>query len=191
MSRIGRGDQQAFAVLVKRYIDALYNYAFRLSGKAALADDLVQETWLAAWQHAMGFNPRKAKLTTWLHRILHNKFIDAARKNRLHLDESAVAAAVGDYNAEYIATQNQQSVLLDELINELPEREKAAIVLTYSQGFANRDVAQILGLSVRATESLLARAKQTLRTAYNHRTANTVVLRNVNGAETTSKIDYE
>jgi RNA polymerase sigma-70 factor (ECF subfamily) len=183
MMRIAANDQQAFAMLVRRHLDALYNYALRLTSRAAYAEDLVQETWLAAWQHAKGFNPRKAKVTTWLHRILHNKFIDTARKSRLQFDEATVTTAVDDYDAERTAAQNQQSALLDALITALPERQRAAIVLSYAQGFANRDVAQILGIGIRATESLLARAKQTLHASYNQNTNIAQDVHDVNGTK--------
>ena len=185
MPLIGRGDQQAFATLLSRHVDALYNYALRMTGSVANAEDLVQETWLAAWQHARGFNPRKAKVTTWLHRILRNKFIDATRKNRLQLDETAVATLVDDYNAERTAVQHQQTGLLDELIQELPERQRSALVLSYAQGFANRDVAKILGVGLRAAESLLARARQTLRDNFNLRSIDRAV--NGNAGNTISR----
>ena len=181
MSLIRGGDQQAFATLLSRHVDALYTYAFRLTGSAPNAEDLVQETWLAAWQHARGFNPRKAKVTTWLHRILRNKYIDAARKNRLQLDETAVATLVDDFNAERTAVQHQQTGLLDELIQELPERQRSALVLSYAQGFANRDVAKILGIGLRAAESLLARTRRSLQDSFNIRTIDRTVNGTVNG----------
>lgn len=166
MVSVGRGDQDAFAILVGRHVDSLYNYALRLGRVPALAEDLVQDAWLAAWQHAASFNPAKAKVTTWLHRILHNKFIDATRRQREHLSESAVAAAVVDSDTESAAANRQSTALLNELIEQLPQNQKAAIVLTHMQGFNNREVAQILGLGVRATESLLARARANLKSGY-------------------------
>jgi len=171
MQSVAQGDQAAFGVLLRRHVDALYTYANRLGQSPGLAEDLVQETWLAAWQHARRFNPRKAKLTTWLHRILHNKFIDFTRKSRVQYDDNAVATALDTFNADDTEQNRQSSALLEALIAQLPQDQKAAIVLTHVQGFGNRDVAQILGKGLRATESLLATARNNLKTAFNQQTS--------------------
>ena len=166
MARAKKGDREAFTLLVNRHIDRLYGYALSLTQAATTAEDLVQETWLAAWQRAASFNPRKASVGTWLHRILHNKFIDMARKPQLLRQEGAVAAIADAYDAEQNHAQMQQMAKLNSLIHNLPTNQKAAIVLTYTQGFSNREVAHILGLGLRAAESLLARARNTLKQGF-------------------------
>ena len=171
MISVAQGDQAAFGILVRRHVDALYTYANRLVRSASQAEDLVQEAWLAAWQHAHRFNPRKAKLTTWLHRILHNKFIDVIRKNQIIYDDDVVAAAASPYNADDVQENRQEIALLNELITQLPQDQKSAITLTHVQGFSNREVAQILSMKLRAAESLLARARRNLKTAYSQHTS--------------------
>ena len=167
MARAKKGDREAFTLLVNRHIDRLYGYAFEPDpsgnhGRRPCPGDMV-----SGMAHgAASFNPRKASVGTWLHRILHNKFIDMARKPQLLRQEGAVAAIADAYDAEQNHAQMQQMAKLNSLIHNLPTNQKAAIVLTYTQGFSNREVAHILGLGLRAAESLLARARNTLKQGF-------------------------
>jgi len=157
-----QGDKDAFTVLVHRHIDSLYGYAMRLTRSGSSADDLVQDTWLAAWRAMQGFNPNKATLSTWLHRILHNKYIDGMRKSKLTYDSDKLATLRDPYDAEQAQTNTEHHERLETLISKLPQNQKAAVALTYAQGFSNAEVAHILGLRLRAVESLLARARKSL-----------------------------
>ncbi len=164
MKAIQRGNREAFSLLVSRHLDALFGYAMRLSGERAAAEDLVQDTWLAVWQKARSYNARKARVSTWLHRILHNRHIDNVRRRvpeRLaDTDEADIAAlAATDDPVDEQAPSHEQ---LDKLIDTLPFEQKSALTLSYLQGFSNRDVGAIMGIGTRAVESLLARARKNL-----------------------------
>jgi RNA polymerase sigma-70 factor (ECF subfamily) len=166
MSAISSGDETAFRTLLMRHVDALYNYAYRLGHSPTLADDLVQETWLAVWTKASSFKPNKVRLTTWLHRILHNKFIDHARKYGRELSQATDQAAEEADPGPDLAAQlddRQSSQTLARLLMTLPENQRAALLLVHVQGFSNKEAAAIIGTSLRATESLLARARTSLK----------------------------
>lgn len=163
MAKVQQGDQAAFAQLVHRHVDTLYSYALRLSKASANAEDLVQESWLSAWSNASSFDPAKAKLTTWLHRILHNRFIDGVRKKAEVFDPEAIDAATAEGSLSESVVLEERLSALNKMINQLPAQQKAALVLRHFQGFGNDDISHIMGVSVRAVESLLARARRTLR----------------------------
>ena len=163
MAKVQQGDQAAFAQLVHRHVDALYSYALRLSKSPANAEDLVQESWLSAWTHAASFDPANAKLTTWLHRILHNRFIDGARKKTEVSDAEAIDAALASGSPGESIAREERLAALNQMINQLPSEQRAALALRHFQGFGNEDISHILGVSVRAVESLLARARRSLR----------------------------
>ena len=167
MLAIRNGDEGAFETLMGRHVDALYRYALRLSNSRALADDLTQETWLTVWEKTSSFKPRKAALKTWLFRILYNKFIDTIRKQKFESDEPPPEAHGEDLSSRAENQRNQE--LLFREIGALPEQQRAAILLAYAQGFGNKDIAHILGTSVSATESLLGRARRTLKDKYEER----------------------
>lgn len=188
MHAIRQGDADAFALLLGRHVDALFRYALRLCGSPDTAEDLVQETWLTVWTKAGSFKPRRARVTTWVHRILYHKFIDQHRKTHTQaynesdlqadssgLDVSPNAAklngALLDGTPLDAAAQEHAApdkAWLHRALMGLPEQQRAAIVLAHAQGFNNKDIAHILGASVRAVESLLARARRSLRREYNH-----------------------
>ena len=171
MLAIRNGDEDAFEVLMGRHVDALYRYALRLSNSPALADDLTQDTWLTVWEKTSSFKPKKASLKTWLFRVLHNKFIDVVRKNKVEDHDAAIETSLKAESEELVKlAENQQAQeALFRDISELPEQQRAAILLAHAQGFGNREVAQILGTTVRATESLLSRARRTLKNRFEER----------------------
>ncbi len=158
MREVQRGSRDAFGVLVARHVDALYAYALRLSQHPATAEDMVQETWLTLWQKARSYNPHKARVSTWLHRILHNRYIDGRRRER----PEAMTSLDEAYEPAAAATGADSLAQLNKLVDELPLNQKSALTLTYLQGFSNRETAEIMGMSVRAVESLLARARAAL-----------------------------
>ncbi len=153
----------AFETLLNRHVDALYSYALRLGHSTTLADDLVQETWLKLWEKAHTFKPGKVRTSTWLHRILHNKFIDKGRKHTELLNNEAALSvhATTTPQSEYSASSTVDE--LNRTLAKLPQNQRAALLLTHAQGFSNKEVATILGVGTRAVESLLARARLTLR----------------------------
>ncbi len=173
MAKVGRGDKDAFGILVHRHVDRLYRYALRLTATPANAEDLVQETWLAVWQNARRYRADKASLPTWIHRVLHNKFIDGRRKQQS--EQAALPSAQAPPDQTMTAAEQSKALggsteqdpqllsRLHRLISALPENQRAALALAHLQGFSNKEVAHILGVSVRAAESMLARARRTLR----------------------------
>ena len=172
MQAIGKGDHGAFATLVRRHIDALYNYAFRLSNSATTAEDLVQETWLTVWRKPKSYNAKRAKLNTWLFSILHNKFVDQVRRQKTQRlakdietshEQPHIQQLVDDTNPEQTVFDQQSLTNTRALIERLPIAQRAALTLNYAQGMGNKEIAQVMGQSVRAVESLLARARRTLR----------------------------
>ena len=166
MGSVSKGDKDAFGILVRRHVDSLYRYALRLTGSSDNAEDLVQETWLAVWQNANRYRPNKASLSTWMHRILHNKFIDGRRRRREEPSHTpADTADTQQHSPWQSATPNEPDLMprLNRLLSALPENQRAALTLAHIQGFSNKEIAHILGVSLRAAESILARARRTLR----------------------------
>lgn len=173
MAQIRVHDAAAFAELVHRHLDPLHRYLFRLTGSADDAEDLAQETFLRVWQRSASYRPGVVRLTTWLHRIAHNLAVDAARRRQPEPLEDGVDAdtALADDGADPArsAAGAELERHLDQAIAMLPPNQRAALLLCQVQGFANRDAAAIMGVSVRGLESLLARARRSLRLAMTER----------------------
>jgi RNA polymerase sigma-70 factor, ECF subfamily len=163
MTAMGSGDREAYAVLVRRHARALAVYAWRMLGNESEAQDIVQETFLRLWLQAQQWDSQKAALSTWLHRIAHNLCVDSLRKRRPGNDEEIAELADNSESAEQEVTREARQSQLHEALALLPERQRNALILVHFQGLSNKEAAEILTVSVDALESLLSRARRTLR----------------------------
>lgn len=130
------------------------------------AEEVLQETLMKAWREAARYDPDRARLSTWLHQIAHNLCIDILRRQRREqpLAENADTIIGSDKSPESLVQTQETQRQLTTAIGALSQRHRTALILTYYQTLPNRDVAQIMGISVRALESLLVRARRELKT---------------------------
>jgi RNA polymerase sigma-70 factor (ECF subfamily) len=162
--RAGAGDRAAASLLVERHTRMIYAACYRMLGSKAAAEDAAQETFLRLWRSASRWKPQGAKFETWLYRVAMNICIDDLRKRKREAPEDAAPE-----RADTAARQDQALFLrerrfaVDEALSRLPERQKLAITLCHYQELTNIEAAEIMGLSVDALESLLARGRRALR----------------------------
>jgi RNA polymerase sigma-70 factor (ECF subfamily) len=162
MVRVAKGDQGAFRLLARRHLPAMVGLARRILGNAAEAEDVAQEAMLRVWTHAPRWQPLAA-FKTWLTRVVVNLCLDRKRKTPL-LDLEAAGEVVDPTpGVGEQAESAERERMLAAAIQQLPDRQRSAIVLTYSEGLSNAQVADIMGTSVSAVETLLIRGKQNLR----------------------------
>jgi RNA polymerase sigma-70 factor, ECF subfamily len=167
MARVARGDEPAYRALTRRHLPAMLGLARRILGNAADAEDVAQEAMLRVWTHAPRWQPLAA-FRTWLTRVVVNLCLDRKRRARWVPLEAAGELVDPAPGATESAEQDERARMLTRAIAELPVRQRTAIVLTYSEGMSNAQVADILGTSVSAVETLLVRGKQNLRTRLVH-----------------------
>lgn len=163
VARCAAGDRSAFEVLMTRHLATIHGLARRLTGSAVEAEDIAQETFLRAWTAAPAWRPGAARFSTWLHRVALNLSYDALRGRRrggpIPLEEPADERP----NPAEALEASEEDARLGAAIDRLPDRQRAVILLTYQTGLSNAEVADTMGLSVKAVESLLVRARRTLR----------------------------
>jgi RNA polymerase sigma-70 factor (ECF subfamily) len=164
MARVARGDERAFRELARRHLPAMLGLARRILGNAADAEDVAQEALLRVWTHAPRWQPL-ALFRTWLSRVVVNLCLDRKRKAPWVGLEAAGELADPTPGAGERAETAERDRLLAAAIGDLPARQRAAIVLSYSEGMSNAQVAEILDTTVSAVETLLVRGKQNLRRA--------------------------
>ena len=164
MARVARGDERAFRELARRYVPIMLGVARRILGNAAEAEDVVQEAMLRVWTHAPRWQPL-ALFRTWLSRVVVNLCLDRKRKAPWVELEAAGEIADPAPLAGESAEAAKRERLLAAAIADLPDRQRAAIVLSYTEGMSNAQVAEILNTTVSAVETLLVRGKQNLRRA--------------------------
>ena len=164
MARVGRGDQRAYRELARRHVPAMVGLARRILGNAADAEDVTQEAMLRVWTHAPRWQPLAA-FRTWLTRIVVNLCLDRKRRTAWAPLEAAGEVADPAPGASEQAQASERDRRLNAAIAELPARQRTAIALTYGDGMSNAQVAEVLGTTVSAVETLLVRGKQNLRHA--------------------------
>ncbi len=168
ITRAAAGDAAAVQALVNRHTPGLLTLATRMLGDPVEAEDVTQETFLRAWKVLPGWEPR-AKLSTWLHRVALNLCYDRLRKRRESLPGELpdMADPAPGPHEQLVASQRMGA--LEEAIAALPKRQAAALTLCALQGHTQAEAAEIMEISVDALESLLMRARRSLRTTLSER----------------------
>ena len=174
MARIAKGDGDAFEILVDRHQASVLNLIYRFIGDRTQAKDLAQEVFFRVWQSAKSYEP-KAKFTTWLYRITANLCFNELKSSRrkkwlqfLRSDGDREVQTEEDFpngspSPEDLLLAKERSRQVADALQSLPENQRMALVLKRYDDLSYEEIAQIIGCSVSAVESLLARAKRTLQ----------------------------
>lgn len=164
LARAGQGDKNSFALLCARHLRGCAAVAQRMLGNAAEADEVAQEAFLRLWRYAPRWEiDGAASVRTWLYRVATNLCVDILR--RRHGAPLEEAASVEDPSAGPFETVNGEDRrrLVQELLSELPERQRIAVILSYFEDMSGQEIARTMELSAGAVESLLVRGREGLR----------------------------
>jgi RNA polymerase sigma-70 factor, ECF subfamily len=162
MRRVAGGDEPAFRELARRYAARALSLARRVTGNDADAEEVVQEALLRVWVNAPRWRPLAA-FRTWFYRVVLNLCLGRRRRAPFLPLEAAGDPADRSPGAEALVEQEQAAGRMAAAIAALPDRQRAAIVLTYHEGLSNAETAAVLETSVSGIEALLVRAKRSLR----------------------------
>src|SRR5262245_48159942 len=169
MRLAGGGDRAAFSRLVAAHMRKATAIASRITRNAGDAEELVQEAFLKVWLKAPEWQTREegggAAFSTWFYRVLVNLCIDRVRKPKNAPLEEASEVVDPTPDAFDNTSAGETGKRVAAAIETLPERQRAALVLCHYEGLSNIEAAEVLEISVGALESLLVRARRTLRDA--------------------------
>ena len=183
LARVAREDASAVRQLVARKLPRLLALAVRLLGDRMEAEDVAQETFVRIWKQAPHWREGEARFDTWLHRVAMNLCYDRLRSRRetpeadlpeaqsMEAASAAQAAHAGGAaedghlprTPEAVLEARQDGARVRAALAALPSRQREALVLTYYQELSNAQAAGLMGIGIEALESLLARARRTLR----------------------------
>lgn len=171
ISKAREGDRKAMALLVKKYEQTIYNFAFKLCRNRDRAEHSMQETFMSMVKNLNQFDG-KSKLSTWLYTIVSNNCLMLARSQKKHEytsleDDEALISDAGitdwSFTPDKIAENNELKDLLDEAIKKLPPDYKTVFLLRDVEGLSTEETAEVTRLSVPAVKSRLHRARAFLR----------------------------
>lgn len=174
IERAQRGDQSAFDLLIRKHSERAYQYAFRLTRSQEEASDIVAEAFVRIYK-ALGSFKGESAFTTWLYRIETNCFLDMRKKQRsrpatsldaaLQTADGELALQIEDTApSPYIETERRERMsLIETAVEDLPEYQKAMIVMYHAEMLSYEDIAQSLDLPIGTVKSRLNRARMSLR----------------------------
>lgn len=170
--QLQQGDPSAFKQLVDECEDMVYNTALGIVQNEHDADDITQDVFVQVYQSISSFKG-DSKISTWLYRITVNRALDheKKKKRRKRLGFMGLFGGRSEREEETVPEFDHPGVLLEKkesaadlfkALKQLPDNQRIAFTLHKLEGQANREIAEIMGISLQAVESLMARAKRSL-----------------------------
>ncbi|MFN4810663.1 MAG: RNA polymerase sigma factor [Bacteroidota bacterium] len=174
IERLKRGEESAFRSLVEQYQDLVYNTALGIVQNESDAEDVAQEVFIQVFR-SIGTFKSEAKLSTWIYRITTTRALDLLRarksKKRFGLlkrlwetEEESPVENISDFNHPGVSLERkEEAAQLITAIAQLPENQKVAFVLHKLEGLSYLEIAEVMGNTLPAVESLMHRARLNLR----------------------------
>jgi len=190
---VAGGSHDALAALYDRHGDAVFAAACRLTSDRGLAEEVVQETFLALWNRAETFDPALGSLAAWLHTIARNRTVDrlralgrrpgmtplssvASRQGSDEPDADAlervlaggvlVAGGTPERSPEMTAALNELRAGLQAALAEMPEDERTVLVLAYGEDLTQSEIAERLGWPLGTVKTRTRRGLARLRVVF-------------------------
>jgi RNA polymerase sigma-70 factor, ECF subfamily len=154
--------QLAFSVLISRHYQSVYACAWRKLRNAADSEDATQEAFLKLWNNPTQLRDGNA-VKGWLMRVVSNLVMDKFRQKPMQDLEAAEHIGDGAAPADLTLDRAQVTQRIDEAVSALPERQRLALSMVHFEFMSNIAAAKAMEISVDALESLLARARRTLK----------------------------
>jgi RNA polymerase sigma-70 factor, ECF subfamily len=163
---IGGGDHLAFERLVQRYQHRVLNFIFSHTGDPHTAEDVAQEVFMRVYRASSDFEPR-GKVSTWILKIAHNLCRNEVkrrmRRERLHHTLYTQGRDAGGSVSSQEAGRHEHKMDLMPALQELPDNQRAALLLRVNEGLPYSEISRLLSVSVSSVESLIFRARTRLR----------------------------
>ena len=154
-------DDGALSMLYDRYAGMVYAMGLRLLGDRSLAEDLVQDVFTSVWNKAGSFDPSKASLMTWIHRIARNRSTDLDRRRR------ARPASAGSDPLVFLVGEDTRRLAerLDvaEALSRLSPDHQEVLALAYVEGLTQREIAREIGVPLGTVKSRTTSALKAMR----------------------------
>ncbi len=167
MHRVAAGDEDAMAELYDRFGALVFKVSRQLMPSRAEAEDAVQEVFVRLWRTADRYDPRRAKLVTWVMLITRRHLIDRIRRSSVRPDTSTLEGdpprSTTDRTPEDKPQDAERNAELLSRIAELPELQKTVIERAYLQGFTLREISEQLDAPLGTVKSALSRGLNRLR----------------------------
>lgn len=167
MLRYKAGDDTAFETLYRTHKGSLYRYILRSCSNSAVADELFQDVWMKLINARERYE-NKAKFTTYLYHLAHNRLIDHYRRSNISVVQNdseyiETAAASSHQQPDQAAQRHEQVNQLLELVRQLPDDQRETFLLKEEAGMSVTEIAEVTGVGQETAKSRLRYALNKLR----------------------------
>ncbi len=149
MARINDGEPRALEAIFDRHAAVAYSLAYRVCGRRAMAEDVVQDAFLSLWHRAASYDRGRASVRSWLLSVVHNRAIDTLRRGRASDARNAGEQQIRDGPAapeltETEVERREEARHVRQALEDLPPEQRRVIELAYFEGLTHRQIAQLL-----------------------------------------------
>jgi RNA polymerase sigma-70 factor, ECF subfamily len=151
MQHVHDGDARAFEVIFDRHGGAAFSLAYRMCGRRAMAEDVVQEAFLSLWRSGARYDRARGGVRSWVLSVVHNRAVDAFRRevvrdSRDVRDDSIVERMPASDRTDTEVERRQEAQQVRSVLGELPPDQRQVIELAYFGGFSHSQIAEMLKL---------------------------------------------
>jgi RNA polymerase sigma-70 factor (ECF subfamily) len=168
MQLVQQADPRAFELLYDRHGGAAFSLAYRMTGDRTAAEDVSQEAFLSIWRSRLRYQPERGSVRTWVLGIVHNRAIDALRRNVVHerrrsaiegIEERQEAAELTDVEA----ARREEARYVRTALDSLPDDQRHTIELAYFGGFSHSQIADMLDTPIGTVKGRMRLGLEKLR----------------------------
>lgn len=151
MVRVQEGDPRAFEMIFDRHADVAFSLAYRMCGRRAVAEDVVQDAFLSLWRSGARYDRSRGSVRSWVLGVVHNRAIDLFRRETVRTgkdvsDEEAVLRLAAEESTEREVERREDVTQVRTALMELPVEQRRVIELAYFGGFSHTEISEMLGL---------------------------------------------
>lgn len=160
------GDAADFESLFRQYERLVFKTAYLITGTKEEAEDILQEVFVSVWKSRQTFDPNKAKLTTWLHKITVNKCLERRRKKKLVSVSLEGLDLPGTQVTDDVLVSRQEYERLLEAMNSLDAKHRVVLILRYFDDLSYEEIAQAVSVPLGTVKSRINQALKLLRAQF-------------------------
>lgn len=151
MQLVHEGDARAFEVIFDRHGDAAFSLAYRMCGRRAMAEDVVQEAFMSLWRSAARYDRARGGVRSWVLGVVHNRAIDAFRRDVVRTgrdinDDGIAERMPARERTDSEVERRDEAQQVRGALGELPTEQRQVIELAYFGGFSHSQIAEMLKL---------------------------------------------
>jgi RNA polymerase sigma-70 factor (ECF subfamily) len=168
MQLVAENDSAAFAIIYDRHSTVAFSLAFRMCGKRAIAEEVVQEAFLSAWRGGTRYDRTRGSVRTWVLGIVHNRTIDALRRGIVQdrgrvSDEGIEERIEAPERTDREVGRRDEAREIRAAMEDLPAEQSRVIELAYYGGFTHTEIATMLNTPIGTVKGRMRLGLQKLR----------------------------